>query len=273
MSLFAIIKIKINPTHPTPVESDVSMDGEFELLRGLQCGVSVLQARQTDAVRYATLRYVVHMYCHWNILCMLRSNSIFSLLLSASLLSSPPFSSLLSSLSSFSFLSFFLLVSSLHSSPFSSPLLSFLRLTSSLLSLPHSPAHRLFSPPLTSPHISSSFFALLLSFDFTFPTFSLVPPISPHLSSLLFSFPLSPKLIASLHLTSPLLSTPLFALLILSDLPIPTYYLDLSPIPSPHLTSFLICLLPHLPSSHLSFLPSLVSPYSSIRSTLRCQYV
>jgi hypothetical protein len=30
-------------------------DEEFLLLRGLQCGVSVLQARQTDAVRYATL--------------------------------------------------------------------------------------------------------------------------------------------------------------------------------------------------------------------------
>lgn len=42
-------------TQPIPVESDVSMDGEFELLRGLQCGVSVLQARQTDAVSYFTL--------------------------------------------------------------------------------------------------------------------------------------------------------------------------------------------------------------------------
>ena len=30
---------------------DVEKDEEFQLLRGLQCGVSVLQARQTDAVR------------------------------------------------------------------------------------------------------------------------------------------------------------------------------------------------------------------------------
>ena len=30
---------------------DVERDEEFQLLRGLQCGVSVLQARQTDAVR------------------------------------------------------------------------------------------------------------------------------------------------------------------------------------------------------------------------------
>ena len=29
---------------------DVERDEEFQLLRGLQCGVSVLQARQTDAV-------------------------------------------------------------------------------------------------------------------------------------------------------------------------------------------------------------------------------
>ena len=132
------------------------MDGEFELLRGLQCGVSVLQARQTDAVRYATqiiifiviaIVVISSTVCEdqWNTYPLsspLSSHHPSFPIPSPSHLSS---SLLLSPLPSFSS-PFSLLSSSLHSSPFSplssplSPLPSlsspFSLLCSALLSFP-----------------------------------------------------------------------------------------------------------------------------------------